>query len=192
MEAAKEEHGSGDAEVKDVKVMPSMLPHVCVTDEDGTIACNKCMSCVMHVVPSCGCHRSSDSCGGLGCFSGSVGVGVLTRCAVHQEEEAARMPGAPALMLRGRRMERERWRSAAISLDGLLDYDEEARPRCCRACACPGACGISPGHLLSTGTWCPVRSVQHGISCRLHSVVCGCVSDVLCQKRRTGRSRPWS
>ena len=41
------------------------------------------------------------------------------------------MPATPAIMLKGRRMERERWRSAAISLDGLLDYDEEARQRCC-------------------------------------------------------------
>ena len=38
------------------------------------------------------------------------------------------MPPAPAIMLKGRRMAHERWRSAAISLDGLLDYDEEARP----------------------------------------------------------------
>ena len=38
------------------------------------------------------------------------------------------MPAAPAIMLKGRRMAHERWRSAAISLDGLLDYDEEAWP----------------------------------------------------------------
>ena len=44
------------------------------------------------------------------------------------QEEVAKMPAAPALMLKGRRMAHERWRSAAISLDGLLDYDEEAWP----------------------------------------------------------------
>lgn len=79
--------------------------------------------------------------------SGSVGVCVLTLCAGHQEEEAAKMPATPAIMLKGRRMERERWRSAAISLDGLLDYDEEARLCCCRDCLCPGVCGFSPGQL---------------------------------------------
>ena len=40
--------------------------------------------------------------------------------------EPARAPDVPVLLAKGRLCEnRERWRSACISLDGLLDYDEE-------------------------------------------------------------------
>ena len=39
------------------------------------------------------------------------------------------MPAQPRLLVRGRRFPKERWRSASISLDGLLDYDEEVPSR---------------------------------------------------------------
>ena len=35
------------------------------------------------------------------------------------------MPELPRLLLRGRKSAHDRWRSASVSLDGLLDYDEE-------------------------------------------------------------------
>ena len=35
------------------------------------------------------------------------------------------MPAQLKLVVRGKRFAQERWRSASISLDGLLDYDEE-------------------------------------------------------------------
>ncbi len=46
-----------------------------------------------------------------------------------EEKEAANkveeVPAQLKLVVRGKRFAQERWRSASISLDGLLDYDEE-------------------------------------------------------------------
>lgn len=44
-----------------------------------------------------------------------------------QEESVAELPAHPRLLIHGKRFAKERWRSASISLDGLLDYDEEVR-----------------------------------------------------------------
>ena len=41
---------------------------------------------------------------------------------------ADRVPAQLKLLVRGKRFAQERWRSASISLDGLLDYDEEVGP----------------------------------------------------------------
>ena len=38
------------------------------------------------------------------------------------------MPDVPRLLIRGKRSASDRWRSASVSLDGLLDYDEEVGP----------------------------------------------------------------
>jgi hypothetical protein len=60
-----------------------------------------------------------------------------------EQEEAAEAsaPAQPRLLVRGRRFPHERWRSASISLDGLLDYDEEVpllplHHRSCVLCVC--------------------------------------------------------
>ena len=39
--------------------------------------------------------------------------------------KAEEVPVQLKLLVRGKRFAQERWRSASISLDGLLDYDEE-------------------------------------------------------------------
>ncbi len=42
--------------------------------------------------------------------------------------EAAKAPEAASLLVKGRVCEdKQKWKSACISLDGLLDYDEEDR-----------------------------------------------------------------
>ena len=45
--------------------------------------------------------------------------------APQEAETDAKVPEVPRLLFRGKRSAKERWRSASISLDGLLDYDEE-------------------------------------------------------------------
>ncbi|EIE19235.1 hypothetical protein COCSUDRAFT_49062 [Coccomyxa subellipsoidea C-169] len=47
--------------------------------------------------------------------------------APQEAETDAKVPEVPRLLFRGKRSAKERWRSASISLDGLLDYDEEDR-----------------------------------------------------------------
>ena len=45
-----------------------------------------------------------------------------------KEEEAAKVPDAASLLVKGRvGQDNQKWKSACISLDGLLDYDEEDR-----------------------------------------------------------------
>lgn len=45
-----------------------------------------------------------------------------------QETEAeGKLPDYPRVLFRGKRYAKDRWRSASISLDGLLDYDEDVR-----------------------------------------------------------------
>lgn len=45
-----------------------------------------------------------------------------------EEEEAAKVPEAVSLLVKGRvGQDKQKWKSACISLDGLLDYDEEDR-----------------------------------------------------------------
>ena len=41
------------------------------------------------------------------------------------EKKEEVMPEIPRLLMRGKRSAMDRWRSASVSLDGLLDYDEE-------------------------------------------------------------------
>ena len=43
-------------------------------------------------------------------------------------EKDGAMPDVPRLLIRGKRSASDRWRSASVSLDGLLDYDEEVSP----------------------------------------------------------------
>jgi hypothetical protein len=45
--------------------------------------------------------------------------------APEEAEVEAKLPEYPRMLFRGKRSAKERWRSASISLDGLLDYDEE-------------------------------------------------------------------
>ena len=45
----------------------------------------------------------------------------------HSHTEQA-VPDVPRLLIRGKKSACERWRSASVSLDGLLDYDEEVSP----------------------------------------------------------------
>ncbi|KAK9904952.1 hypothetical protein WJX75_006352 [Coccomyxa subellipsoidea] len=47
--------------------------------------------------------------------------------APEEAEVEAKLPEYPRMLFRGKRSSKERWRSASISLDGLLDYDEEDR-----------------------------------------------------------------
>jgi hypothetical protein len=42
-----------------------------------------------------------------------------------EDKDVTVLPQCPRLLIRGKRFAKERWRSASISLDGLLDYDEE-------------------------------------------------------------------
>lgn len=44
------------------------------------------------------------------------------------EKKEEVMPEIPRLLMRGKRSAMDRWRSASVSLDGLLDYDEEVNP----------------------------------------------------------------
>lgn len=45
--------------------------------------------------------------------------------APQEAEVDSKLPDYPRVLFRGKRFAKERWRSASISLDGLLDYDEE-------------------------------------------------------------------
>ena len=48
------------------------------------------------------------------------------------------MPEHPRLLICGKKFAQDRWRSASVSLDGLLDYDEEVSPmHCCERLHCP-------------------------------------------------------
>lgn len=42
-----------------------------------------------------------------------------------EAEKEEQMPELPRLLICGKRTAKDRWRSASVSLDGLLDYDEE-------------------------------------------------------------------
>ena len=44
------------------------------------------------------------------------------------ERDGATPDVIPRLLIRGKRSASDRWRSASVSLDGLLDYDEEVSP----------------------------------------------------------------
>ena len=41
------------------------------------------------------------------------------------DKEETIMPETPRLLITGKKSATDRWRSASVSLDGLLDYDEE-------------------------------------------------------------------
>ncbi len=59
-------------------------------------------------------------------MSSTQGDGAKEEEEIQKKEEV--MPEIPRLLMRGKRSAMDRWRSASVSLDGLLDYDEEVNP----------------------------------------------------------------
>ena len=76
------------------------------------------------------------------------------------------MPDVPRLLIRGKRSASDRWRSASVSLDGLLDYDEEVT-------------------LVSGCTICMLSRVL----VKLTRLALCPIADVVC---RIATSKPWS
>lgn len=66
-----------------------------------------------------------------GCLAGEY-LGCTVQADAVEKDGA--MPDVPRLLIRGMRSASDRWRSASVSLDGLLDYDEEVGPSGCANC----------------------------------------------------------